>query len=187
MVKNLPTMQETWFWSLGWEDPVEEGMATHSSILAWRTHGQSLAGYSPWGCRVRLDWALFTFTSGRWKEWILFHLHLTVEKLRPREVSVWWGSWHVAGVKYMFMEWTDESIYWGQAPSTYSLVLPAPRAWHLGSPWSENLNACCGPGAPRSQGLGQGKDTVFPSLRLWQSVRWKQYMQITKPCKTPGD
>ena len=35
-VKNLPTMQETWLRSLGWEDPLEEGMATHSSILAWR-------------------------------------------------------------------------------------------------------------------------------------------------------
>ena len=37
MVKNLPAMQETWVLSLGWEDPLEEGMATHSSILAWRT------------------------------------------------------------------------------------------------------------------------------------------------------
>ena len=36
MVKNLPSMQETWVWSLGWEDPLEEGMATHSIILAWR-------------------------------------------------------------------------------------------------------------------------------------------------------
>ena len=36
MVKNLPAMQETQVQSLGWEDPVEEGMATHSSILAWR-------------------------------------------------------------------------------------------------------------------------------------------------------
>ena len=35
-VKNLPAMQETWVQSLGWEDPLEEGMATHSSILAWR-------------------------------------------------------------------------------------------------------------------------------------------------------
>ena len=38
-IKNLPAMQETqetWFWSLGQEDPLEEGMATHSSILAWR-------------------------------------------------------------------------------------------------------------------------------------------------------
>jgi len=36
LVKNLPAMQETWVPSLGWEDPLEEGMATHSSILAWR-------------------------------------------------------------------------------------------------------------------------------------------------------
>ena len=35
-VKHLPTMRETWVQSLGWEDPLEEGMATHSSILAWR-------------------------------------------------------------------------------------------------------------------------------------------------------
>ena len=35
MVKCLPTMQETWVQSLGCEDPLEEGMATHSSILAW--------------------------------------------------------------------------------------------------------------------------------------------------------
>ena len=36
MVKNPPTMQETWVLSLVWEDPLEKGMATHSSILAWR-------------------------------------------------------------------------------------------------------------------------------------------------------
>ena len=36
MVKNPPAMQETWAQSLGWEDPLEEGMATHSSIPAWR-------------------------------------------------------------------------------------------------------------------------------------------------------
>ena len=35
-VKNLPAMHETEVHSLGWEDPLEEGMATHSSILAWR-------------------------------------------------------------------------------------------------------------------------------------------------------
>ena len=48
-VMNLSAMRETWVWSLGWEDPLVEGMATHSSILCpwvlWRTHGQrSLAG-----------------------------------------------------------------------------------------------------------------------------------------------
>ena len=36
MVKNPPAVQKTWVWSLGWEDLPEEGMAAHSSILAWR-------------------------------------------------------------------------------------------------------------------------------------------------------
>ena len=36
LVKNLPAMQETWVQSLGWEDPLEKGKATHSTILAWR-------------------------------------------------------------------------------------------------------------------------------------------------------
>ena len=52
MVKNPPAVQEPQevrVLSLDQEDPLEEGMATHSSILAWRIHGQrSLAGYNPW-------------------------------------------------------------------------------------------------------------------------------------------
>ena len=36
VVKNPPTMQEMWVLSLGWESPLDEGMATHPSILAWR-------------------------------------------------------------------------------------------------------------------------------------------------------
>ena len=36
LVKNMPAKQETWVQSLSWEDPLEQGMATHSSILAWR-------------------------------------------------------------------------------------------------------------------------------------------------------
>ena len=39
LVKNPPAIKETWVQSLGWEDPLEEGKATHSSILAWRIPG----------------------------------------------------------------------------------------------------------------------------------------------------
>ena len=47
MVKNLPTRQETWAQSLGQEDALEKGMATHSSVLAWETPWMgSLVGYS---------------------------------------------------------------------------------------------------------------------------------------------
>ena len=43
-------MWETWVQSLGWEDLLEKEMATHSSILAWKSNGWgSLVGYSPWG------------------------------------------------------------------------------------------------------------------------------------------
>ena len=52
LVKNLPAMQETWVWFLGWEDPLEKGMATYSNFLLVEFHGQrSLAGYSPWGLK----------------------------------------------------------------------------------------------------------------------------------------
>ena len=48
-VKNPPTMQKTQIQSLGQEDPLGKGMATHSSILSWKFHGQrSLVGCSPW-------------------------------------------------------------------------------------------------------------------------------------------
>ena len=62
MGKNLPTMQEmqeTWVRSLGWEDPLEEGMATHSSTLAWKIPWISEPGRlsSMVSQRVGHDWA----------------------------------------------------------------------------------------------------------------------------------
>ena len=54
-VKNLPTMQETQVQSLGWEDPLEKEIATHSSICAWKIPWtEEPGGYSPWGHRVGL-------------------------------------------------------------------------------------------------------------------------------------
>ena len=52
----MPAMTETWVWSLGWEDPLKMGKATHSSILAWRI---------PWtgSQRVGHDWETFTFSE----------------------------------------------------------------------------------------------------------------------------
>ena len=51
-MKNPPAKQETQIRSLGREDVLEKEMATHSSILAWKSHGQrSLAGYSSWDCK----------------------------------------------------------------------------------------------------------------------------------------
>ena len=57
LVKNLPAIQETWVRSLGWEDPLEKEMATHSSILAWKIPWtKELGGLQSMGSqRVRQD------------------------------------------------------------------------------------------------------------------------------------
>ena len=64
MVENLPTMQETQVWSLGQEDPMEKGMATHSTIFAWRSPGTEKPGrlQSMGLQRVRHNWTTNTFT-----------------------------------------------------------------------------------------------------------------------------
>ena len=72
LVKNPPAMLETWVQSLGWEDPLEKGKATQSSILAWR---------SPWG-RKELD------TTER----LHFHFHVLIilQKNFLEHPYEWW-------------------------------------------------------------------------------------------------
>ena len=73
-VKNLPAVWKTWVRSLCWEDSLEKGMATHSSILAGEFHGQrSLVGYSPRDCKESdtTEWpathtGFFQFLLGPW-------------------------------------------------------------------------------------------------------------------------
>ena len=69
LVKNLPAMRETWVWSLGWEDPLDKGKATHSSTLAWRipwtVHGVAKS-------RTQLSDFHFTFPSRTGASSVLF-------------------------------------------------------------------------------------------------------------------
>ena len=83
MVKTLPVVRKPWVRSLGWEDPLEKGMATHSSILAWRTPGMgSLVGYSPWGHKE----------SGTTKQLILTYAHNAKENLKSQSSwYIWWS------------------------------------------------------------------------------------------------
>ena len=85
-VKNLPAMQETWFWSLGQEDSLERGMATHSRILTWRI---------PW-----TDEPARATAHGVAKIWTqLSHQHtrmVSVECGRKRS-----GKFHVGQVKVL--------------------------------------------------------------------------------------
>ena len=65
MVTNPPAMWETWVWPLGWEDSLEKGTATHSSILTWRIPWTEEPGgiLSMWSWRDGYDWAAFTFSA----------------------------------------------------------------------------------------------------------------------------
>ena len=69
MVSNLPTIQETWVWSLHWEDPLEKGMATRSSILAWRIPWTEEPGrlQSMRSQKVGHDWATNTLSES-WRK-----------------------------------------------------------------------------------------------------------------------
>ena len=62
-VKNLPAVQESQVRSLGWEDPLEKGMATHSNNLAWRIPWTEEPGglQSTGSEKVRQDWVMFIF------------------------------------------------------------------------------------------------------------------------------
>ena len=97
MVKNPPVMQETWVWSLGAEDPLEKGMATHSGILAWRIpwteEPDRLWGHSLWALRVRPDWETNSFTFAKplgifptesfCKYWYMIHVSV---------LNTWWKT-----------------------------------------------------------------------------------------------
>ena len=71
MVKNLPAKWETWVQSLGWEDPLEKGKATHSSILAWRI---PWTVYIPWGHKEldTVGWLSLSFRRTQKSEKVLY-------------------------------------------------------------------------------------------------------------------
>ena len=112
MVKNPPVMQETWVWFLGWEDPLEKGMATYSSILAWRIPWTEDPG--GWAAvhgsqRVRHDWVTNIFSSDAvfphfchsvphsWSPVFLRSSMCQVKlaydrKQRMKGIYMWWGG-----------------------------------------------------------------------------------------------
>ena len=99
MVKNLPAIQETWVPSLGWEDPLEKGMATHSSILAWRIPWTEEPGglQSMGSQRVRHDWVISTtnFTFQQYQNlcsltpWCIYFCSRCWEPPRAAAYYVW--------------------------------------------------------------------------------------------------
>ena len=94
VVKHLPAMQETWVQSLGWEDPLEKEMATHSSTLAWKIPWTgSLVGCSPWGReesdtteRLPFHFSLSCIGEGNGKPLQCSCLE------KPRDGGAWWAA-----------------------------------------------------------------------------------------------
>ena len=96
VVKNLPAIQETLVQSLGQEDPLEKGMATHSSILAWRIPWtEEHSGLQSMGLqRIRHDWVtnIFTFWSWFWGDMsssVVLRYHLLGRSLSISFSSSW--------------------------------------------------------------------------------------------------
>ena len=105
MVKNLPVVQETWVWSPDQEDPLEKGMATQLSILAWRIPWtEDPGGLQPMGSqRVGHNWAANTFTFTIIKSLPLSSPSQQRRKLRLGEEHFAWG--HPGG------QWQSQHLY----------------------------------------------------------------------------
>ena len=165
MVKNPPAMQETWVQSLGWEDPLEEGMATYSSILAWKNpQGQrSLVGYSP-QCRQELDTT----------EWLSIHTHIHT-RLYMLSFSLL-GVNHTFSVYYIICAKLNTTIH------LYSEKAMAPHsstvAWKI--PWMEE------PGRLQSMGSLRVRHDWATSLSLSTFMHWRRKWQPT-PVLLPGE
>ena len=121
MVKRLRAMQETQVQSLGWENPLEKEMATHSSILAWRIpQTEEPGGLQPIASqRVGHDWA----TS--------LSLSFCVEKTRKDAVSTRQGS-EAHKIEFLIQEVGELKCPWGWRFKVLSVVVQVLTAlWHL--------------------------------------------------------
>ena len=111
VVKNPPAMQEKWIWSLGWEDPLEKEMATHSSILAWEVPWtEELCGLQSVGSqRVRRGWSDLA-----WMHAVSLMLSERIWRARGMDISF---------LKFRFSIKIFDFCYWQQ---TLSVNFP----WH---------------------------------------------------------
>ena len=81
LVKNLPAMWETWVQSLDWEDPLEKGKTTHTSILGWRTHSMDYMAHGVAKSWIGLSGFHFHFPPNRIKQINFKKLYFKLRKL----------------------------------------------------------------------------------------------------------
>ena len=125
LVKNPPAMQETWVRSLDWEDPLEKGKATCSSILAWRTP------YSPWGHKA-------SDTTEPLSLWALMESFCGIVKAPitgpyAPAVPLAWGKYPRRATCSSFRRHTAEPRSWARPPACPGHGPPSPGA-HTAAP-----------------------------------------------------
>ena len=139
MVKNPPALQETWFWSLGWENPLKKGMAAHSSILPWKIPRTEEPGGLQSMRLQKVRHYRSSLKESSQTELILhycpqFSLSLSISIIIlsqfVRETS--WEGWKIYSSKYHFCP-SSEDVY----PEVSYYLLSScgvltHSAWHLG-------------------------------------------------------
>ena len=144
LVKNLPANRETWVRSLGWEDPLEKGTATHSNILAWRIPWTVV--YVVTNGRTRLSdfhfdypWAVLKLFSTQEPEWAFQNQSQVMALLcsKPSSGSLQWCARLQATsptpTASSIALPTPHSLYprhsWGRTPCAKTFALAPPSAW----------------------------------------------------------
>ena len=110
MAKNLPEMQETWVQSLGWEDPLEKEMTSHSSILAWKIPWRELPGRL-WFIalqRIRHDWAANTETTNIKEAIIASQCILYSLLFSELQFTTQWSNSHI--IQWSFLALVSQSL-----------------------------------------------------------------------------
>ena len=104
-VKHLPTKQKTWVWSLGWEDPLEKEMATHSSTLAWKIPWMEEPGglQSMGSLRVGHDWVT-SLSLSCIGEGIGNPLQCSCLE-NPRDGRAWWAAVYGVTQSWIRLKW----------------------------------------------------------------------------------
>ena len=153
LVKNLPAMKETWDRPLGWEDPLEKGKASHSSILAWRTvHGVTKSR------RQLSDFTFFTFFC--WVIWGTGHLEYWRHVSTSQFLKIRWPVFLLPGCPH--------------TPQKKKFYSPP---WHLENKKHSPIALCC-----KSYSSARALLWGFPCLPSTRAVGTGK-VQRAPPCK----
>ena len=123
VVKNLPAMQETWVWSLGWEDPLEKGMAAHSSILGWRIPWmEEPGGVQSTGSQS----VIYSLGTNTFSFYVFIWLH-----------QVWVVAWGIFVESFRISCCDTQILYLWPVGSVVACGVSCSVAWSILLPWPE--------------------------------------------------